>query len=795
MSLGGVSAADAIVAQSNGDYLIAGTASNQFVLAEVTSVGGLVGAFGAGGEVLTGIGSFAQANSLAVQSNGKIVLAGFETDSASAEDFFALARYTASGTLDTAFGTSGTGGVAITDFSVNATADSVATGVAIQPDGLIVAAGFTGAGTNPDNFAVARYVSNNAPTAANLTASLDSIAINNDSSAGTSVATLVTRFGMTDSDGDTVGLAITGFDNTYGTWKYSTDGTTWTPISGVSDATPLLLAPTALVRFQPDLNDTGSSSITVRAWDQTNPAVSNVTTNTNDNYNSFSAVAYTASIAVQPSTPPTLVYVDATWSALANGSNATDGFGQHTYGTDAFSTIQAAVNAVASGGTVYVAAGTYAENIDVTQSVTILGPNANIDPNSGSRVAEAIVVPAVADIETGDGGTGDTNGTIFRLGDPAHPSNPITVTINGLTIDGNNAALPTSEGRSLNGVYVDTGAGIDNSVGSYDLNPGGMATKMIVKYNVIENLDRYGVLGDTVNGSTALTGADVSYNKITNIPSGNNFGGDRGRGIAYEDNYYGSVTHNVITDVNVGYQNDNFYLPDPGGTGLVIDNNTISAYHRGIFYNLMYEAASTGTIENNSLSVDNSGLGADANNFGLEIISVESGVGVTAINNSDTGSAYGILITGDNTTAGLTVSGGTLTGNKYGVYVTDNDPQFPSDGNTPNAVISGVTITGAAGAGVFVEEANGQTVGATITGGTSISGGNVGILVSGADASVAFSGTSPASLSSLSGNYITLENAAMGGATPQTIDASNVSFDGTLGSAVQSHQHAYGLRD
>ena len=109
--------------------------------------------------------------------------------------------------------------------------------------------------------------------------------------------------------------------------------------------------------------------------------------------------------------------------------------------------------------------------------------------------------------------------------------------------------------------------------------------------------------------------------------------------------------------------------------------------------------------------MDNSGLGADANNFGIEIISVESGVGVTVTDNNVTGSAYGILVTGDNTTAGLTISGGTLTNNKYGIYVTDNDPQFPSDGDTPNLVISGVTITDPTSAGVFVESANGETVG------------------------------------------------------------------------------------
>ena len=495
------------------------------------------------------------------------------------------------------------------------------------------------------------------------------------------------------------------------------------------------------------------------------------------------------SAAPATATVTNAVWVDDNWTDVTNPAASTPAFGDVVaaptgeiapgattliYGVDAFNTIQGGVNADASGGTVYVLPGTYAENVVVPKSLSILGPNATIDPNNPltPRNTEAIVVPAVADIETGDGGTGDTNGTIFRLGDPNNPTNPITVTIEGLTIDGNNAALPTSEGRLLNGVYVDTGAGIINSTGSYDQNPGGTKTTMIIENNIIENLDRYGVLGDTVGG-TPQSGAIVSDNLITNIPSGNNYGGDRGRGVAFETNYYGTVSNNTITDVNVGYQNDNFYLPDPSGLGLQITNNTISTYHRGIFYNLVYDAASTGTISGNNISVDNTGLGADANNFGLEIISVESGVAVNVSNNSDTGSAYGVLITGDSTTAGITVTGGTLTGNKYGVYVTDNDPQFPSDGNTPNAVLNGITIKNPTSAGIFVESANGETVVATIEGGTSITGGPTGILVSGANASLAFSGANPATLSQ-TGNYITLADGAMAG---QTIDATNVTFD------------------
>jgi len=114
------------------------------------------------GKTETSFTGDAIANALAIQANGNIVVAGEELDSSSNE-FFALARYNTDGLLDTSFGT---GGTVTTDFSGSASADSVAAGVAIEGDGKIVVAGYTDAGANPPNFAISRYVANNAPTVA-----------------------------------------------------------------------------------------------------------------------------------------------------------------------------------------------------------------------------------------------------------------------------------------------------------------------------------------------------------------------------------------------------------------------------------------------------------------------------------------------------------------------------------------------------------------------------------------------------------------------------------------------------
>lgn len=75
------------------------------------------GAVGAAGKVQTPVGTGTSgANAVAVQADGKIVAAGYGTRSASGTDF-AMVRYNPDGTLDTSFGTPGTPGIVMTAVS------------------------------------------------------------------------------------------------------------------------------------------------------------------------------------------------------------------------------------------------------------------------------------------------------------------------------------------------------------------------------------------------------------------------------------------------------------------------------------------------------------------------------------------------------------------------------------------------------------------------------------------------------------------------------------------------------
>nr|WP_277876478.1 DUF4347 domain-containing protein [Trichocoleus sp. FACHB-40] len=111
---------------------------------------------------------------------------------------------------------------------------------------------------------------------------------------------------ITDADtGAVEGIAVTGVDNTNGTWQYFINGgTTWSNFT-VSPTSATVLRDTASIRFVPNLNYNGSvaDGITFRAWDATDGRASG-TTGVNPGVGggatAFSTASETASITVTP---------------------------------------------------------------------------------------------------------------------------------------------------------------------------------------------------------------------------------------------------------------------------------------------------------------------------------------------------------------------------------------------------------------------------------------------------------------------------------------------------------------
>jgi uncharacterized delta-60 repeat protein len=152
------SGARAVAVQADGRVVAAGFAHtndsivSDFALTRYDMAGVLDGAFGIGGRVRTDFGGrFDEALAVAVQPDGRIVVAGSSSDATGSD--MAVARYTSDGNLDASFGGDG---MALVEFGGEASARAVG----LQRDGKVVLAGRVdrpfGAGCCVSDFAVAR---------------------------------------------------------------------------------------------------------------------------------------------------------------------------------------------------------------------------------------------------------------------------------------------------------------------------------------------------------------------------------------------------------------------------------------------------------------------------------------------------------------------------------------------------------------------------------------------------------------------------------------------------------------
>ncbi len=180
---------------------------------------------------------------------------------------------------------------------------------------------------------------------------------------------------------------------------------------------------------------------------------------------------------------PTVVWVDDGYTS----GGANDG---HTWGYDAFATIQTGVDGVAVGGTVNVLAGSYTEDVAVGKALTLQGVN---DPAGASAavVNGSIAVSASSSIRmlkiVGDGSTTGVNVT----------SGTVTLT-NNIISDHYNGVLINGAGASaiIGGSTWAEGNLITESYYSVNISSG----NAVVKGNVLSNIFRvFNQTGGTLN--------------------------------------------------------------------------------------------------------------------------------------------------------------------------------------------------------------------------------------------------------------------------------------------------------
>jgi uncharacterized delta-60 repeat protein len=150
----------AIAIQSDGKIVVTGRTDSSFTndiaLARYNTDGSLDSSFDIDGKVVTAISSGGGfAHGIAMQSNGKIVVAGYAYSSTSFNNDFVLLRYNTDGSPDNSFDADGRVMTPV------GSGQDYATSVAIQPDGKIIVAGTKENNVAPySDFALVRYNSN-----------------------------------------------------------------------------------------------------------------------------------------------------------------------------------------------------------------------------------------------------------------------------------------------------------------------------------------------------------------------------------------------------------------------------------------------------------------------------------------------------------------------------------------------------------------------------------------------------------------------------------------------------------
>ncbi len=315
-------------------------------------------------------------------------------------------------------------------------------------------------------------------------------------------------------------------------------------------------------------------------------------------------------------------------NAITRYVNTTGTWGSNT---PCYSTIQAAINASTNGDEIIVDAGTYIEALIINKEVTILGPNAAVSPNGGSRVTEAII---------------NLN---------SNTSFAIRIMANNVTFKGFRIINSNCPGALLSGGA--TGAGSYSTIAT---------SNVTIEKNLFTNL-----VGNAIYTAGSITTWAITDNNISNLT---NFttGGTFGSGISVWSGATGlSITNNTMS--SMGHNGIQLIMNSGTGTNLSVQNNTISTVPRsGISMNGGWNTA---LISNNSITGANSA--SSSTDGGMKVQSLNTVTGLVISNNTFTSNFNGFYVQNNTTLVGKDI------------VVTNNDLSNNTNFSINNAATGG----------------------------------------------------------------------------------------------------------
>lgn len=208
--------ASSIIIQKDGKIVVGGSAmselaGNKFAIARFNTNGSIDSSFDADGKQTTAVGDAnSTAYSMALQDDGKIIMAGYTT--VAGINRFAISRFNTNGSLDNSFNGNG---IQIAQLGSDI---QIGNSAAIQKNGKIIIAGYTIIGSKKD-FAVVRFNSDgSADNTFDTDALLTTDIINSSDDYAGSVAV------QSDDKIIVAGYSVTGNNTVFALARYNTDG-------------------------------------------------------------------------------------------------------------------------------------------------------------------------------------------------------------------------------------------------------------------------------------------------------------------------------------------------------------------------------------------------------------------------------------------------------------------------------------------------------------------------------------------------------------------------------------------
>ena len=405
----------------------------------------------------------------------------------------------------------------------------------------------------------------------------------------------------------------------------------------------------------------------------------------------------------------------AGFQPVPNSCNGCTGGVTNTNTMITYCTIQTAIDdpQTLNGHVITVAAGTYVEDIVVSKSLDIRGPNYNINPNTGMRVAEAILMPATNDPEAG---------VLVEL----QASN---TKINGFLLDGDNPSL--SGGNAVGSADVNTSEGIMN--GSDPINgPYAQIDNIDLQNNIFNNFDYQAVYLEVALNSTS------SWNYIRNNKFHNAWEGIQTYAMHTDisDNVF-TLMDRAISIHGTNANSAGGFVPRIANNEATIrwENPNLGSRNVGIWVNYRRGTAPALSVDNNILHYPTAAPSGKTfiGFYGLTLTDDRS---VTFSNNIIDGQDHchrGLYLS-NSPSANVSLTGGSFTGIKeHGVLAVNSDPNWGAgnarlDIDNIDITMSAGALAGIAASGPVVNAPN--LVDLEVTN-TTVNGGAAGVLVSG----------------------------------------------------------------